>query len=396
MDPLDFLRRLWACVDLDAIRYNYRTIHEKLRSDCQLMCIIKADGYGHGAVELAKVYEELGTDWFGVSNLEEAMQLRNAGIKTKIFILGFTPEEKAFELCSNNISQAVFSLEYAKALSDEAEEQGVKVKAHIKIDTGMSRIGLIFQKSERDLLSIDEAEQICNLPGLEIEGIFTHFAVSDEGDDGKDFTKEQLSNFKKAIEILESRGIKIPIHHAANSGAISDYEDTQLNLARAGIILYGLRPSDKVKNSLHLKPAMTLKTVISQIKTIEKETTVSYGRTFKAQKPMKIATVPLGYADGYMRLLSNKASMLVDGKLAHVVGMVCMDQTMLDVTHIEDIQRGDEVIVFGSGDNGEPTADDIAKLMGTINYEVVCLIGKRVPRVYIEHGEIRAIKNDIL
>lgn len=362
-----------------------------------MCCVIKADAYGHGAVQLAKLYEELGADWFSVSNIDEALELRNNNIKLPILILGYTPVANARILSENNIAQTCHSLDYAKSLSDIAVSQGVTVKIHLKLDTGMSRIGLMCQNIERDKKYIDIAEQLCKLPNLYPQGVFTHFAVSDEAEAGKDFTIQQFNAFIHTITELEKRGIKFDIRHCANSGAIIDYPEMHLDMVRAGIILYGLSPSEKLKSKLNLKPAMQLKSVVSQCKEIYEGTTVSYGRTFTAESQKKVVTIPIGYADGYIREIAEYGYVSIQGKKAKILGRICMDQTIVDATDIENINIGDEVIIFGdiSNDN-TPTADDIAKWSSTINYEVVCLVSKRVPRVYYKANKTTEVVNHLI
>lgn len=390
-----FLRRTWAEVDVDAIKHNYNIIRQTVRKDADIMCVIKADGYGHGAVFLAKLYEELGADKFAVSNIEEAMQLRENGVGLPILILGFTPAEMAKQLADNDISQAVFTDEYANELSRFAVRDNVNVKIHIKLDTGMSRIGFMYQNTERDAQSIDLIERVCHLPNLIHEGIFTHFALSDEGNEGIAPTTHQLDCFVNAVERLRERGIEFETVHCSNSGAIIDYKQANFDCVRAGIILYGLSPSEKLAGKLDLQPAMRIKSVIAQIKTVAAATPVSYGGTFVTDRPTKIATVPIGYADGYTRSLGNRAYMTVRGRKAPVIGRVCMDQVMLDISGIDDVRVGDEVTVIGNGSDNALSFDDIAKLTGTINYEVVCLVGKRVPRVYLKGGKNIAIMDSL-
>lgn len=382
-----FLRRTWAEVDIDAVKHNFNEIKRSVSNDAGIMCVIKADAYGHGAVFLGKLYEELGAQRFAVSNIEEALQLRENGLSLPVLILGFTPADMAKELADNNISQAVFSEEYAKELSDEAVKQNVNVKIHIKLDTGMSRIGFMYQDKERDNDSLAQIERACRYPNLVSEGIFTHFAVSDEADEGREATLHQFDCFSSAVKKLSDDGFEFPVVHCSNSGAIIDYKQAHLNCVRAGIILYGLAPSSKLAQRLDLRPAMQIKSVIAQVKTVEEGTPVSYGGTYVTNRPTKIATVPIGYADGYTRALGNRAYMTVKGKKAPVVGRVCMDQLMLDVSDIDDIRSGDEVTVIGDGKNNTMSFDEMAALTGTINYELVCLVGKRVPRVYLRHGK---------
>lgn len=389
----NYFKRTWAEVNLDNIEHNYNIIKKQLSEKTKICCVIKADAYGHGSLELAQLYERLGADFFAVSNLEEALELRIGGISLPILILGYTPASYAKELAENNISQAVFSVEYAKQLSESAKSLGVCVKVHLKIDTGMSRIGIMCQNIERDNAP-SQALEIFALDGLNVTGIFTHFAVSDEKDEGREYTEHQLECFKYVISALKDSGIDTDniICHCANSAAIMDYARTQIDMVRAGIILYGLAPSGKLKGQLDLRPAMEIKSVVAHIKEIEKGTTVSYGRTFTADKKMRIATVPIGYADGYIRSLAGDAYMIVGGKKAKVVGRICMDQCMLDVTDIDNIKVGDVVTVVGKVGDAEISTDDVAAWTGTINYEVVCLVGKRVPRVYIKHNEVTTVK----
>lgn len=382
----DFFRRTWAEIDLDAIGHNYRTIRARLKPGTKMCCVIKADAYGHGAEMLAAEYESLGADWFAVSNLEEATQLRNAGIRLPILILGYTPASCAKKLSDLNIAQAVLSAEYAQALSAQAVKDGVRVRAHIKLDTGMSRIGFLFQDPERDDATIDAVEQACRLPGLESEGIFTHFAVADEGEGGRDYTAAQFHSFTKAISLLEELGVRFALRHCANSAAIFDYPETQLDMVRPGIVLYGLMPSEDLNQKPDLHPAMQLKSIVSLVKTVEPQTSVSYGRRFVTKEATRVATVPIGYADGYPRHLFEQGSMLVHGKRAKIIGRVCMDQTMLNVTDIPDVKEGDAVTVFGRDGEAFLPVDELAKYNQTINYELVCLVSKRVPRVYFKNG----------
>lgn len=387
-----YLRRTWAEVDIDAIKHNFDEIRKTVNPKSKIMCVIKADAYGHGAVFLGKLYEKMGADCFAVSNIEEAMQLRENGIRLPVLILGFTPASMAKVLADHHISQAVFSEEYAAELSQAASLDNVKVNIHIKLDTGMSRIGFMYQDIRRDEDSLAQIRRVCALPHLVTEGIFTHFAVSDEAEDGKEATERQLHNFSHAVESLQQSGISFRLIHCSNSGAIIDYPQAHFDCVRAGIILYGLSPSGKLENRLNLHPAMQIKSVVAQVKTIDANTPVSYGGTFVSEKPMKIATVPIGYADGYTRSLGNRAFMTIKGKKAPLIGRVCMDQLMLDVSDIDDVKSGDEVTVIGEG---SLSFDDMAQLTGTINYELVCLVGKRVPRVYIHHGKSVGIMDSI-
>ena len=381
----ELLRRTWAQIDLDALGGNIRNIRARLSPGVKLCATVKADGYGHGYAHTAAEMAENDVDWFAVSNLQEALQLRKTGISAPILILGYTPPEKAPELAFNDISQSVFSAEYAEALSARAVFSGIKVNAHIKLDTGMTRLGFMYHDSVDDYPVLDEIEAVCRLPGLRPEGLFTHFSSADCAD-GEVYTRLQYDLFLSAADRLAARGVTFPLRHCSNSAAILEYPEMQFDMVRAGIILYGLYPSAAVTRSVPLTPVMELKTVISMIKTIPADTAVSYSRTFTSPREMRIATVPVGYADGYPRLLSNRAYMLVNGRRAPVVGNICMDQCMLDVTEIPDAAEGQTVTVFGR-DGGEIlTADALADAAGLINYEILCGISKRVPRVYKKDG----------
>lgn len=388
---MNMVKRTWAEISLNAIEHNYNVIRNKVADGTKVCCVIKADGYGHGAVELSQIYEKLGADFFAVSNIDEGIEIRKGGSKLPIVILGYTPVSETKNLAAYNISQAVFSLEYAKELSEKCVEEDCICKMHIKVDSGMSRIGFMCQEFPRDEYSVEEICEACCLPNLEVEGLFTHFCVSDEDAEGREFTNKQYENFIYVRDSLKRRGVDISVVHCSNSGAIEDYPETCCDMVRAGIILYGLAPSSKLADRLDLVPAMTLKTVVAFVKEVQKGATISYGRTFTADRKMKIATVPIGYADGFIRQNAKDGYMTVNGKKAKIVGRICMDQTMLDVTDIEDVKTGDEVVVFGTGENGEPTADSLAENTGTINYETVCLVGKRVPRIYIKDGKIENV-----
>ncbi|MBQ6143783.1 MAG: alanine racemase [Clostridia bacterium] len=384
-----FSKRTWAQVDLNAIRYNFNSIKEKISEGTKVLCVLKADAYGHGAEFLVKEYERLGADYYGVSNLDEALQLRKAGAKKPILIFGYTPPEMAETLSKENVSQALFSLEYAKELYNSCKEKNVKVKVHLKIDTGMSRIGFFCQNDEDINKSIKEIEKIRkDMPLLDIEGMFTHFSVSDDVTNNREYTIYQFNNFKKVISGLEELGIKVPLKHCCNSGGIISFPEMQLDMVRAGVILYGLYPSKETEGKINLKPAMELKAVVSQVKEIPENTSLSYGRTFVSGDKMKIASVTIGYADGYSLKFSNNAELLVKGKRAKIVGRVCMDQLMIDVTNIEGVKSGDEVTVFGCDGTEKISVDEMAEKIETINYEIVCLIGKRVPRIYINNGKL--------
>ena len=387
-----FLKRTWAEIDLDAIAKNYDVCRSMLRDGVKMMGVIKADGYGHGALAYARIFSEKGCEWFAVSNIEEALQIREGGVDTPILILGYTPAQLANVLAYNNIAQAVFDAQYAAQLSAQALEQGVQVNIHIKVDTGMSRIGFLYQDSEDDAASIDAMEAACKLPGLYPQGIFQHFAVADCGEQGEVYTRLQYDLFLDVIRRLEKRGVSFELYHCCNSAGASEYRDLQLNMARLGIVIYGLTSSSAVKEQWGLEPVMRVKNVVAMVKEIEAGTTVSYGRTFTAQKDMKIATIPIGYADGYTRRLSgNGARMIIGGAYVPIIGTICMDMCMVDVTGLS-VKAGDPVTVIGKEGDKEITVDEIAQKSGTINYEITCDISKRVPRVYVQGGKTVSVQ----
>lgn len=384
-------RRTWTEIDLDVAKENYLSVKNKVGEGVKICCVIKANAYGHGAVRMAKLYGQMGADYLAVSNIEEALQLRKSKIKTPLLILGYTPEECAGLLAHYDITQAVYSYDYGIRLANAADALNVRVKIHVKIDTGMGRIGFINRGGRQN--ELDMAAEVCKKESLVPEGIFTHFAVADESSDGDCFTAEQLSLFNEAVDYLRERGITFEIRHAANSAAIFDHPECHLDMVRAGIVLYGLKPSEKVRNLPKLYPVMSLKSIVSHVKELESGETVSYGRTFLANRSTTVATVPIGYADGLWRVNgAGDCYMLVGGKYAHVIGRICMDQLMLDVSDL-DVAVGDEVTVFGNDELC--SADTLARRNGTINYEIVCAIGERVPRAFIENGRIKNWQDSI-
>ena len=358
------------------------------------MCIVKADAYGHGAQFVARELDFCGADWFGVSNIEEALHLRKNGIKKPVLILGYTPEDKVGALAEYELTQAVFSLAYVERLNSEARKLGVKLDVHIKIDTGMGRIGFVCCDGQSGRESVESIASLSKLGSINATGIFTHFSSADV-QSGDGYTKEQFERFNGLIGELECRGITFELKHCANSAAIFTHPETHMDLVRPGIVLYGLCPSDDVSVP-ELKPAMELKTVISQLKTVPKGTPVSYGRTYETSGESVLATVPIGYADGYNRVLSNRAHMIVNKTLCPVAGRVCMDMTVIDVSGVPDVKEGMTVTVFGSEHGVSVPIDEIARMTGTINYETVCDIGKRVPRIYMQSGRETGQLNYIL
>ena len=393
----EILRRTWAEIDLDALSHNFQTVRAAANPKTEICCVVKADGYGHGAVRMAKELETQGADWFAVSNLEEALQLRQGGISRPVLVLGFTPAEEAAVLAREDISQCVYSGEYAQELSQYAQGAGVQVKIHAKIDTGMGRLGFTFQDINRDEAAIGAVKTACTLPGLLPEGIFTHFAVSDEGRAGDSFTMRQFGCFKEMTEALGREGLRFSVRHCANSAAVFDYPLSHMDMVRAGVVLYGLMPSQSLRSAPNLRPVLSLRSVVSHVKTILPGATLSYGRTFTAQQEMRVATVPVGYADGYSRRLEQGgAQVLIQGRRCPVLGRICMDQLMADVSALGEVPTGERVTLIGRDGAEEITAAELASWEGTINYEVVCALSKRVPRVYLKDGKMDSIYNQLL
>ncbi|NMB98011.1 MAG: alanine racemase [Clostridiaceae bacterium] len=385
------LNRSWAEINLDNIAHNVREIRKIVNDRTAILGVVKADAYGHGAIEVTKTLLDNGVSHLAVSMLDEAIQLRLNGVEVPILILSYTDPVRADEIINYNVTQTVFSHDLAEALSNTAVRMGRKVKIHIKIDTGMTRVGFM-----PGFNAIKDVVKISKLPGIIIEGLFTHFASADEKD--KAYTYTQFERFMSIVAELQRIGINIPIKHVANSAAIINFPEMHMNMVRPGIILYGLYPSDYInKDKISLKPAMSLKANVILVKDVEPNTPVSYGRVFKTQHYSRIATIPIGYADGYSRLLTGKARVLVNGEFAPVVGAICMDQCMIDITDLKgEVKTGDEVVLFGKQGDNEIKVEEIASLMGTINYEIVTLVGKRIPRVYLHEGKIQKVLNYLI
>ncbi|AEV67135.1 alanine racemase [Acetivibrio clariflavus] len=383
--------RAWAEVNLDNIAHNVREIRRVTDKKAEIMGVVKADAYGHGVMEVAKTLIENGVTRLAVSMLDEAIQLRQNGIDVPILILSYTDPIRAEEIILNDVTQTVFSHDLAEALSEAAVRLNKNVKIHIKIDTGMTRVGFMPGYS-----AVKNVVQISKLPKIIVEGLFTHFASADESD--RSYTYMQFERFMSIVSELNRIGVYIPVKHVCNSAGIIEYPEMHLNMVRPGIALYGMYPSDEVhKDKIDLKPAMTLKANIILVKEVEAGTCISYGRIFKTQRNSKIATLPIGYADGYTRLLSGKGKVLVNGQLVPIVGRICMDQCMIDVTDVEgEVNVGDEAVLFGIQNGSEIKIEDIAKEIGTINYEIACIIGKRIPRVYWKNGKIHNVLNYLI
>lgn len=383
--------RTWAEVDLDAIAHNMREIRRITDKNAQIMAVVKADAYGHGFMETAKTLLGNGADRLAVAVLQEGKQLRSRGVTVPILILGASGPEDAEDLINFDITPNVFDYEFAKALSYEAEKKEKVTKIHIKLDTGMSRIGFVVDDGDHEEI-VDEIIKVSKLPYIEIEGIFSHFSTSDE--ENREYTELQFKRFMQVVDALERRGLHIPIKHICNSAGIMMYPEMHLDMVRPGVILYGMYPSDEVdKTRLNLIPAMTLKSRITLVKDVEPGRGVSYGKEYITDRTTKIATVPIGYADGYLRKIAKKGRMLVHGVKVPIIGRICMDQCMIDVTNVHNIDKGDEAIIFGKEGI---TIDDVAEWLETINYEVACVIGKRIPRIYTRNGRAVKVLNYLL
>ena len=377
---MDFYRPVWAKVNLNNIKDNLRFIKTIIPKSTKIMAVVKANGYGHGSIEVAKAAIKAGVERLGVASVEEALELINNNIKAPMHLLSEPPISSVKIIVKNatiknSIISTVYTKIFAKALSEEAHNQNKKCLVHVKVDTGMHRVGI----STKNTISL--VKYISSLPNIEIEGLFTHFACADDPENA--YTLLQLRRFIELKETLKKNNLKFKIYHCANSAAMLNFSQTHLDMVRIGIAMYGLRPSEKTF-SPKLKPALSLKAKISYLKEIEKGEGISYGLTLKTNKKSLIATVPIGYADGYPRQLSNKGVVLVKGKRVPVVGNVTMDNIMIDVTDIGEVKIGDEVVIIGNQGNKKIEVNELSKALNTIDYEIVCGITNRVPRIYVE------------
>lgn len=396
MDTQQYIvNRSWAEVDLDRIAANVKAIKGQVWRTSELMAVVKADAYGHGVSQVVPTLLEAGADRLAVSMLDEAIELRAQHVTAPILVLSYTDPRRADEIVKHKITQTVYSWDLVHAINAAGERRGELVNIHIKVDTGMGRVGLV-----AGFNTIREIEEISKLPFIAIEGVFTHFATADEED--STYTRQQFGQFLSLCQELERMGIYIPIKHCCNSAATLRYPEYALDMVRPGLILYGQLPANAEGFKDEFSSAMQLKSNVIHTKTLAKGSSVSYGRTFTTKRETKIATVPIGYADGYTRIMSGKAHALVHGVRVPVVGSICMDACMLDVTDVPgDVLVGDEVVLFGrqakpDGSISEITIDEVASWAGTISYEVTALIGKRVPRVYIQNGERVAVETVLI
>lgn len=380
--------RVHAEIDLDALLYNMESMHRNISERTKIMAVIKADGYGHGAVEIAEAIDHLDYLYgYAVATVEEGLILRNHGIKKPILILGYAFPEQYEDMIRAEIRPTVFTREMAEELSVTAVRIGARCRIHFAVDTGMSRIG--YQVNEA---AAEEMAQLSTLPHIMVEGIFTHFARADEKD--KTSAYRQLTLFSDMISMLRERGLEIPLHHCSNSAGIVELPEANMDLVRAGITLYGLWPSEEVdKSRISLKPVLSLVTHVAYVKELAAGREISYGGTYVTEEKRLIATIPVGYADGYARGLSNKGAVLIHGKRAPIRGRVCMDQFMVDVTDIPDVKSGDEVILIGQSGGECITMEEVGMISGRFNYEFVCDLGKRIPRVFVHKGRVIGTKD---
>ena len=375
------LRRTWAEIDLDAVAHNYRVLRRHVGEGVKFLGVVKADAYGHGAVEVSRVLQELGADYLAVSSMDEAMELRKNGITMPVLILGHTPKEQVALMIRHRITQAVTCRAKAVEYSAEAVRCGGELTVHIKVDTGMSRLGYLCEGRHFET-GVEGICDACAMPGLQAEGIFTHFAVSDEADeDSCLYTQKQLDIFRAVIGAVEERrGEKFPLHHCANTGATACWPEAYMDMVRPGLLLYGC---GEYAAKLGLRPVMTLKTTVSTIKVYDEGTDVSYGRLYTTPRTTRMGVLPYGYADGFHRVLSGKCELVTDYGRAPQRGRICMDMCMIDLTELPQVDVGDEVEIFGR----RSSVDELAALAGTIPYELTCAVSKRVPRLYFRNGE---------
>lgn len=375
--------RVYARIDLDAIAYNMEQMKLRIDGHTQIMAVIKTDAYGHGAVQVAQMLEKYDYIWgFAVATLDEAVVLRVEGIQKPILVLGCIFPDQYMEMLNNDIRMNVYTEDMAKEIANMARREGKTAYLHIKLDTGMGRLG--FSITEE---SVEAITRISKLSNVKMEGVFTHFAKADEKD--KTFTMQQIQQFESMTRLLKEQGVTFVYEHCSNSAAIIDVPEAKFDIVRAGISTFGLYPSEEVdKEAVHLKPALALKSHVAFVKEIEPGTSISYGGTFVAEKKMKIATIPVGYGDGYPRALSGVGYVLIRGKKAPILGRICMDQFMVDVTHIEDASFGDKVTLIGRDGNEYISVEMLGELSGRFNYEFICDLGKRIPRVYVKNGKV--------
>ena len=379
---MDYLKRTWADISLDNLNHNYRQLRSKLPSTCRFLGVVKADAYGHGAVQVSRTLQALGADYLAVSSIDEAVQLRRGGIRGPVLILGYTPPFYAVDLAGMNLRQEVHSLEYARRLNERLTGTNRRIRIHLKLDTGMSRLGFFAYDDEKTL---DEIKEVAQMPHLLIEGAFMHFPVADStAPEDVAFTRLQFDRFMQMLSALKGCGIEPAIRHCCNSGASILYPEYALDMVRPGIATYGVLPSPDVAGKIDLKPVMSLRTTVFQLRDYEPGISISYGRAYTTTGKQRIAVVGIGYADGLSRSFSGKISFLLHGKRVPQVGRICMDMCMVDVTDVPEAKVGDVVTVFGEDGGDCIPVDALAEQLGTISYEILCGINKRIPRIYLD------------
>ncbi len=379
---MEYLKRTWADISLDNLQHNYKQLRSRLPSDCRFLGVVKADAYGHGAVPVSRYLTELGAEYLAVSNIEEAVQLRQGGIRGPILILGYTPPVYGEQLVRLGLRQEIHSLEYARQLNERLKGTNRRLRIHLKLDTGMSRLGFFAYNCEK---TVDELREISLMEHLVIEGIFTHFPVADSVDGAdENFTRTQFQRFMSMLTTLKGVGIEPQIRHCCNSGATIQFPEYALDMVRPGLATYGVLPSSDLRGMVDLKPVMQLRSTIFQIRDFDPLITVSYGRTYTTLDPTKIAVVGLGYADGLMRSFSGNISFLLHGKRVPQIGRICMDMCMIDISRVPDAKVGDVVTVFGIDGEDQIDVDDMTSRLRTVPYELLCSINKRIPRIYMD------------
>lgn len=379
---MEYLKRTWADISLDNLQHNYKEIRSRLSSDCRFLGVVKADAYGHGAVPVSRYLTELGAEYLAVSNIEEAVQLRQGGIRGPILILGYTPAVYAEQLARLGLRQEIHSLEYARQLNERLKGSNRRLRIHLKLDTGMSRLGFFAYHCEK---TVDEIKEVSQMEHLIIEGIFTHFPVADSIDGAdENFTRTQFERFMAMLSTLKGAGIEPQIRHCCNSGATIQFPEYALDMVRPGLATYGVLPCSDLRGMINLKPVMQLRSTIFQIRDFDPLITVSYGRTYTTLDPTKIAVVGLGYADGLSRSFSGNISFLLHGKRVPQIGRICMDMCMVDISRVPDAKVGDVVTIFGTDGEERIDVDDMTNRLRTVPYELLCSINKRIPRIYMD------------
>jgi alanine racemase len=384
-----FFRPTWAEISLDALEHNLHAFRKAIPAHMKIMAVVKANAYGHGAVEVAEEAVRCGANYLAVAFLDEALELRRAGITCPVLVLGYTPPECLELAVSERITLTVYSEDILDAIMQRGTN-GERLNIHIKIDTGMGRLGVLAGDE-----AVDFIEKALQLPGVNVEGLYTHFACADERD--KSYTYGQYGRFQSIVEHFRGKNIEFDYLHTGNSATAIDCPELSYNMVRLGISLYGLYPSEEVsRQNVDLRPVMSFKTTVVRIRTLPPGSGISYGSIYRTRGEEQIATLPVGYADGFTRLLTERGHALIHGRKVPVVGRICMDQCMINVTGVENVRIGEEVVLFGRQGEAEISADELARALGTINYEITCMVADRVPRVYIRNSKKLSVRNPLL